>query len=64
MKLGNREKNWLRVLFGLRQRCEMEGCHDEATGYIHIPGFHRVLCEKHAQAFSRAVLDTYRDVIR
>ena len=57
------KRNWLCVLLGIKQVCEIEGCDSFATGYVHVPGFHRVLCESHAQAFSNAVLKTYSEVL-
>ncbi len=58
-----RRRNCLRVLLGIKQVCEIEGCDSFATGYVHVPGFHRVLCEDHAQTFSNAVLRTYSEVL-
>ena len=63
MAVSKHTLNWLRVLCGMRQICEIEGCSSFAKGYVHVPGFHRVLCEDHAQTFSNAVLKAYREVL-
>ncbi len=63
MAVSKHTPNWLRVLCGIRQICEIEGCNSFTTGYVHFPGFHKVLCEEHAQTFSNVVLKTYREVL-
>lgn len=63
MAISKRNMNLLRVLLGIRQVCEIECCDSSAMGYVHVPGFHLVLCEDHAETFSNAVLRTYREVL-
>ncbi|MBX8640740.1 MAG: hypothetical protein KIS29_10435 [Thermoplasmata archaeon] len=51
--------NWIRVLSGLRQSCEVPGCDLKVVDYVHVAGVHVVVCQGHKNIAASNVLYFY-----